>query len=136
MNNKTLLVVSGILIKNKKILFQKRPLNKSMPGLWELPGGKIEKNEKPEIALLRELYEELDIKIDIFSLLPFNFISYSYDDFNLLMPIFIIQKWKRKIKSKEGQEIKFFSHEDFKGLKLVDADKNIIPLLQKLLIKH
>jgi len=136
MNNKPLLVVvSGILIQNNRIFFQKRPLNKSMPGLWELPGGKIEKYESPENTLARELYEELDINIDIDSLLPFNFISYAYNNFNLLMAIFIVKKWKRQIISKENQEINFFSYEELKKLKMVDADKNIVSLIHQLLMK-
>jgi len=136
MNNKPLLVVvSGILIQNNRIFFQKRPLNKSMPGLWELPGGKIEKYESPENTLARELYEELDINIDIDSLLPFNFISYAYNNFNLLMTIFIVKKWKRQIISKENQEINFFSYEELKKLKMVDADKNIVSLIHQLLMK-
>ena len=136
MNNKPLLVVvSGILIQNNRIFFQKRPLNKSMPGLWELPGGKIEKYESPENTLARELYEELDINIDIDSLLPFNFISYAYNNFNLLMKIFIVKKWKRQIISKENQEINFFSYEELKKLKMVDADKNIVSLIHQLLMK-
>jgi 8-oxo-dGTP diphosphatase len=136
MNNKPLLVVvSGILIQNNRIFFQKRPLNKSMPGLWELPGGKIEKYESPENTLARELYEELDINIDIDSLLPFNFISYAYNNFNLLMAIFIVKKWKRQIISKENQEINFFSYEELKKLKMVDADKNIVSSIHQLLMK-
>lgn len=136
MNNKPLLVVvSGILIQNNRIFFQKRPLNKSMPGLWELPGGKIEKYESPENTLARELYEELDINIDVDSLLPFNFISYAYNNFNLLMTIFIVKKWKRQIISKENQEINFFSYEELKKLKMVDADKNIVSLIHQLLMK-
>jgi len=136
MNNKPLLVVvSGILIQNNRIFFQKRPLNKSMPGLWELPGGKIEKYESPENTLARELYEELDINIDVDSLLPFNFISYAYNNFNLLMAIFIVKKWKRQIISKENQEINFFSYEELKKLKMVDADKNIVSLIHQLLMK-
>jgi len=136
MNNKPLLVVvSGILIQNNRIFFQKRPLNKSMPGLWELPGGKIEKYESPENTLARELYEELDINIDIDSLLPFNFISYAYNNFNLLMAIFIVKKWKRQIVSKENQEINFFSYEELKKLKMVDADKNIVSSIHQLLMK-
>jgi 8-oxo-dGTP diphosphatase len=136
MNNKPLLVVvSGILIQNNRIFFQKRPLNKSMPGLWELPGGKIEKYESPENTLARELYEELDINIDVDSLLPFNFISYAYNNFNLLMTIFIVKKWKRQIISKENQEINFFSYEELKKLKMVDADKNIVSSIHQLLMK-
>ena len=136
MNNKPLLVVvSGILIQNNRIFFQKRPLNKSMPGLWELPGGKIEKYESPENTLARELYEELDINIDVDSLLPFNFISYAYNNFNLLMAIFIVKKWKRQIISKENQEINFFSYEELKKLKMVDADKNIVSSIHQLLMK-
>ena len=94
--NSLLLVVSAALIKDEKVLFQQRPADKSMPFLWELPGGKIKENESPEIALCRELHEELDVRID--KLLPLTFISHSYPSFHLLMPVYICRKWEGSIK--------------------------------------
>ena len=128
-----LLVVSAVLIKNNKIFFQKRPKDKIMPGLWELPGGKIENYETPENTIIRELFEEIGIKVNNKDLIPFNFISYSYSDFHLLMPIFILKNWSGKIFSKEKQEIKFFSYEELKTIDLVDADKEILVILQQLI---
>ena len=128
-----LLVVSAVLIKNNKIFFQKRPKNKSMPGLWELPGGKIENYETPENAIIRELFEEIGIKVNNKDLIPFNFISYSYSTFHLLMPIFLLKNWSGKIFSKEKQEIKFFSYEELKIIDLVNADKEILVILQQLI---
>ena len=128
-----LLVVSAVLIKNNKIFFQKRPKDKSMPELWELPGGKIENYETPENAIIRELFEEIGIKVNNKDLIPFNFISYSYSAFHLLMPIFLLKNWSGKIFSKEKQEIKFFSYEELKTIDLVEADKEILVILQQLI---
>jgi 8-oxo-dGTP diphosphatase len=127
------IVVSAVLIKNNKIFFQKRPKNKTMFDLWELPGGKIENYETPEKAIKRELCEEIGIKINIKDLIPFNFISYSYSDFHLLMPIFLLKIWSGKIFSKEKQETKFFSYEELNTIDLVDADKDILLALKQLI---
>ena len=102
--NTLLIVVAAALIKDKKILFQRRPANKSMPFLWELPGGKIKTNETPEKALCRELFEELGINIKINDLLPFTFVSYTYPSFNLLMLVYICKKWKRNFLLKFSDE--------------------------------
>ena len=128
-----LLVVSAVLIKNNKIFFQKRPKDKSMPGLWELPGGKMENYETPENAIIRELFEEIGIKVNNKDLIPFNFISYSYSVFHLLMPIFLLKNWSGKIFSKEKQEARFFSYEELKTIDLVDADKEILVILRQLI---
>ena len=128
-----LIVVSAVLIKDKRIFFQKRPKDKAMAGLWELPGGKIENCETPEKAIKRELFEEIGIKINIKDLIPFNFISYSYSDFHLLMPIFILKIWSGKIFSKEKQETNFFSYEKLNTIDLVDADKDILLALKQLI---
>ena len=130
-----LIVVSAVLIKNNKIFFQKRPKDKAMAGLWELPGGKIENCETPEKAIKRELFEEIGIKINIKDLIPFNFISYSYIDFHLLMPIFLLKIWSGKIFPKEKQETKYFSYEELNTIDLVDADKGILLALKQLIKK-
>ena len=131
--NSLLLVVSAALIKDEKVLFQQRTADKSMPFLWELPGGKIKANESPETALCRELYEELDVRID--KLLPLTFISHSYPSFHLLMPVYICRKWEGSIKSKENQKIRFFKKEELGNINMLKADKLLIKLLEKILVK-
>jgi len=132
-NNSLLLVVSAALIKDEKILFQQRTADKSMPFLWELPGGKIKENESPEIALCREVYEELDVIID--KLFPLTFVSYSYPSFHLLMPVYICRKWEGSIKSKENQIIQFFNKEELGNINMLKADKLLIQPLKKILTK-
>ena len=132
-NNSLLLVVSAALIKDEKVLFQQRPADKSMPFLWELPGGKIKANESPEIALCRELYEELDVRIG--KLLPLTFVSHSYPSFHLLMPVYVCRKWEGSIKSKENQKIQFFNKEELGNINMLKADKLLIQLLKKVLTR-
>ena len=97
--NKLIIVVAVALIKNKKVLFQERPSEKSMPFLWELPGGKIKIGETPEMALIREVNEELGISINSVDLRSLTFISHSYKDFNLLMPVYLCKKWIGNIRN-------------------------------------
>ena len=132
-NNSLLLVVTAALIKDEKVLFQQRPADKSMPFLWELPGGKIKTHESPETALCRELHEELDVRID--KLLPLTFVSYSYPSFHLLMPVYICRKWEGSIKSKENQKIQFFNKEELGNINMLKADKLLIQPLKKVLTK-
>ena len=126
-----ILVVSVVIInKNKQILMQERPKNKNFGGYWELPGGKIELYETPEIALLREIQEELNIKLDKNSLTNFSFITHEYEDFFILMPIYISRKWKGTIKANDEQTIMFCDEESLNNLKIIDAD---IPLIKPMI---
>ena len=131
--NTLLIVVAAALIKDKKILFQRRPANKSMPFLWELPGGKIKTNETPERALCRELFEELGINIKINDLLPFTFVSYTYPSFNLLMLVYICKKWKRNFLLKENQKINFYNKQELIEIDMLEADKSLIEPLREIL---
>lgn len=132
-SNKLLLVIAAALVKDKKILFQQRTADKSMPFLWELPGGKIKINESPETALSRELFEELGIHIRTRDLIPFTFVSYCYPDFHLLMPVYVCRKWEGNIFAKEKQLINFYSINELMNLKMLEADKVLIHPLKKLL---
>ena len=128
---KILLVSAVVLVdKDGKILITKRPRGKSMAGLWEFPGGKIEKNETPEKALIRELYEELDIEIENSCLAPITFASYSYPKFHLLMPLFVCRKWKGIVRSKEGQILKWTKSQDLQKFPMPPADKPLIPIIR------
>ena len=90
-----------------RILISKRPQNKHLGGLWEFPGGKLEKKEKIEEALIRELYEELNIQIWKSCLAPLTFSTHDYKDFSLLLLLFVCRKWDGIIVGREGQEIKW-----------------------------
>lgn len=123
----TILVVAAALIdKDGRVLLAQRPPNKSMVGLWEFPGGKVEDGENPEDALIRELNEELGIDTWGSCLAPLSFASHSYDDFHLLMPLFACRKWIGTPMAMEGQVLKWVSKNDLKNYAMPPAD---IPLI-------
>ena len=128
---KTVLVSAVALVdKDGRILIAKRPSGKSMAGLWEFPGGKVEFGETPEQALVRELREELDIKTWNSCLAPLTFASHSYEEFHLLMPLFICRKWEGTIKPKEKQELKWVYSKDLKNYPMPPADIPLIAILR------
>jgi len=123
----TILVVAVALIdKDGRVLLAQRPPNKSMAGLWEFPGGKVEDGENPEDALIRELNEELGIDTWGSCLAPLSFASHSYEEFHLLMPLFACRKWTGTPMAIEGQVLKWVSKNDLKNYAMPPAD---IPLI-------
>lgn len=123
----TILVVAAALIdKDGRVLLAQRPPNKSMAGLWEFPGGKVEDGENPEDALIRELNEELGIDTWGSCLAPLSFASHLYEDFHLLMPLFACRKWIGTPMAIEGQVLKWVSKNDLKNYAMPPAD---IPLI-------
>lgn len=99
-----LLVVAVALINEQdEILLAQRPEGKSMAGLWEFPGGKVESGETPEEALSREIMEELGVEISRKVLKPLNFASFDYQSFHLLMPLYTCTEWLGEIEAREGQ---------------------------------
>lgn len=127
---KTVLVSAVALIdKDGRILIAQRPEGKSMAGLWEFPGGKIEEGETPEAALIRELHEELGIETWSSCLAPITFASHSYDDFHLLMPVFACRKWDGIPQPKEGQTLKWVFARDLVKYPMPPAD---VPLIAHL----
>lgn len=123
----TILVVAAALIdKDGRVLLAQRPPNKSMAGLWEFPGGKVEDGENPEDSLIRELNEELGIDTWGSCLAPLSFASHSYEDFHLLMPLFACRKWIGTPMAMEGQVLKWVSKNDLKNYAMPSAD---IPLI-------
>ncbi len=105
---KVLWVVAGALITpDFKVLLSQRPAGKSLAGMWEYPGGKIEQGETPERALHRELNEELQLDIDVRTLEPLSFASYDYDGFHLAMPLFVCREWGGTPVGAEGQKLEF-----------------------------
>lgn len=116
-----------------RVLLAQRPPGKSMAGLWEFPGGKVEPGETPEFALVRELEEELGINTWSSCLSPLSFASHSYDDFHLLMPLFACRKWEGIPSPKEGQTLKWVHAKDMANYPMPPADIPLIPILRDLL---
>ena len=128
---KTVLVSAVALIdRDGRVLLAQRPEGKSMAGLWEFPGGKVEGGETPEVALVRELYEELGIETWNSCLAPLTFASHTYDDFHLLMPLFACRKWNGIVQPKEGQTLKWVYPKDFSNYPMPPADIPLIPILR------
>ena len=113
-----------------RVLLAQRPRGKSLEGLWEFPGGKVEPNETPESALVRELHEELGIETWDSCLAPLTFASHTYDDFHLLMPLFACRKWNGIVQGNEGQELAWVHAKDLKNYPMPPADIPLIPILR------
>ncbi|MBO9399334.1 8-oxo-dGTP diphosphatase MutT [Shimia sp. R9_3] len=128
---KTVLVAAVVLIDaDGRILLAQRPEGKSMAGLWEFPGGKVEPGETPEAALIRELQEELGIDTWASCLAPLTFASHSYDDFHLLMPLFACRKWEGIPQAKEGQTLKWVASKNLRDYEMPPADIPLIPMIR------
>jgi 8-oxo-dGTP diphosphatase len=128
---KTILVAAVALIDvDGRILLAQRPEGKSMVGMWEFPGGKIEEGETPEVALVRELKEELGIDTWESCLAPLTFASHSYQDFHLLMPLFACRKWNGIPTAQEGQTLAWVKAKDLRNYEMPPADIPLIPILR------
>jgi 8-oxo-dGTP diphosphatase len=130
-----IVLVSAVALidKDARVLLAKRPAGKAMAGLWEFPGGKVEPGEKPEIALIRELKEELGIDVTESCLAPLTFASHAYADFHLLMPLYVCRRWKGLVSPREGQELKWVMAQRLRDYPMPPADLPLIPHLQDLL---
>lgn len=131
---KVVTVVACALIDvDMRVLLCQRPEGKAMAGLWEFPGGKLEESETPEEALIRELREELAIETKTGCLAPLTFASHSYDDFHLLMPLFVCRRWWGLIQPQEGQNTRWVRPERLRDYEMPAADLPLIEPLTDLL---
>ena len=132
---KTLLVSAVALIDAEgRVLLAQRPEGKSLAGLWEFPGGKVELGETPELALIRELKEELGIDTWKSCLAPLTFASHGYETFHLLMPLYICRRWEGTVSSKEGQALAWVRANKLRDYPMPPADIPLIPPLIDLLM--
>ena len=126
-----LLVAACALVDiDGRVLVSKRPQGKTMAGLWEFPGGKVEPGETPEESLTRELGEELGIDVESACLAPLTFASHGYEEFHLLMPLYVCRKWDGIAQPMEGQELKWMRPRDLRSIDMPPAD---IPLVASLI---
>lgn len=126
----TLVVACALVDIDGRVLVSQRPAGKSMAGLWEFPGGKLEPGETPEAALIRELREELAIDVTASCLAPLTFASHAYDDFHLLMPLYVCRKWKGQIHPQEGQAVQWVRPREMFDLDMPPADTPLIAMLR------
>ncbi len=129
-----LLVAAAALIDpDCRVLIAQRPQGKTLAGLWEFPGGKVEVDERPEEALIRELHEELGISVEEACLAPLTFASFAYPDFHLLMPLYICRRWSGFVEAREHQALKWAAPKDLRAYPMPPADAPLIPALIDLL---
>jgi 8-oxo-dGTP diphosphatase len=131
---KLVLVVACALVDpDHRVLVTQRPEGKQLAGLWEFPGGKLDPGERPEAALIRELHEELGLVVKEPCLAPLTFASHPYEDFHLLMPLYICRRWEGTPMSREGQALKWVRPAKLRELAMPPADEPLIPPLIDLL---
>jgi len=128
-----LVAAVALIDADGRVLLAQRPPGKAMAGLWEFPGGKVQPSETPETALIRELKEELDIEVAEACLAPLTFASHRYEQFHLLMPLYVCRSWEGVVKPREGQALKWVRAHHLRDYPMPPADKPLIPLLQDLL---
>ena len=124
-----LVVACALVDPDHRVLIAQRPADKSMAGLWEFPGGKIEEGEMPEEALIRELREELAITVAKPCLAPLTFASHTYENFHLLMPLYICRKWQGSVQALEGQALKWVRPNQLRDYPMPPADVPLVPHL-------
>ena len=128
------LVAAAALVDfDGRVLVQQRPEGKNMAGLWEFPGGKVEPGEKLEQSLIRELKEEIDVDVTEACLAPFTFASHVYEDFYLLMPLFVCRVWQGTPRPVENQALKWIRPLDMADLPMPPADRPLAAMLRDLL---
>jgi 8-oxo-dGTP diphosphatase len=132
---KLVLVAACALVDaDGRVLLTERPVGKSMAGLWEFPGGKIEAGERPEETLIRELNEELGIVVREPCLAPLTFASHAYDDFHLLMPLYVCRRWEGIAAAQEGQRLAWVRPNRLRDYPMPPADEPLVAHLTTLLL--
>ena len=135
MSIKLVLVAACALVDaDGRVLLTERPAGKSMAGLWEFPGGKVEAGERPEETLIRELKEELGIVVREPCLAPLTFASHTYEDFHLLMPLYVCRRWEEIATAQEGQRLAWVRPNRLRDYKMPPEDEPLVAHLTTLLL--
>lgn len=129
----TLVVACALIDRDGRVLLARRPPGKSLAGLWEFPGGKVQSGESPEAALIRELREELAVDTKESCLAPFTFASHEYEAFHLLMPLYLCRVWQGEPQPREGQELAWVRPARLRDYEMPPADIPLIAMLRDLL---
>ncbi|WP_311031659.1 8-oxo-dGTP diphosphatase MutT [Mesorhizobium koreense] len=128
-----LVVACALVDTDRRVLLSQRPEGKTLAGLWEFPGGKVDPGETPEQALVRELEEELGIETKIACLAPLTFASHTYETFHLLMPLYVCRRFWGTPMPREGQKLKWVRPHDMRNYPMPPADEPLIAHLMDLL---
>lgn len=126
---KPLVLVAAVALVRSDgcLLLAQRPKGKAMAGLWEFPGGKVEAGESPQGALARELVEELGVRVAEADMTAFSFASHAYENFHLLMPVFLVRRWEGEVEAREGQQLAWVSAAEIRSYPAPEAD---LPLFE------
>ncbi|VAW15458.1 5-methyl-dCTP pyrophosphohydrolase [hydrothermal vent metagenome] len=125
-----LVVATALVDSDGRVLIARRPQGKAMAGLWEFPGGKMEPGERPEETAIRELQEELSIDVTEACLAPLTFASHAYEEFDLLMPLFVCRRWSGLVSPAEGQEIAWVRPVRLGDYQMPAADRPLVAVLR------
>ena len=128
-----LVAACALIDPDGRVLIAQRRPGKTMAGLWEFPGGKVESGERPEETVIRELREELGITIKEPCLAPFTFASHAYPDFQLLMPLYVCRRWEGTVTAREHAALKWAKPRELGQYPMPPADLPLIPMLRDLL---
>ena len=126
-------IACALVDDDGRVLIARRPPGAAMAGMWEFPGGKLEKGETPEQCIIRELEEELGIKVKAPCLAPLTFASHEYDDFHLLMPLYGARRWQGVPRAREGQKLAWAKLADLRNYEMPPADQPLVAMLFDLL---
>jgi 8-oxo-dGTP diphosphatase len=134
MTKRIVLVAAAALVDvDGRVLICQRPEGKQLAGLWEFPGGKVEPGETPEACLIRELEEELGIRVSHACLAPFVFASHEYESFHLLMPLYLVRRWEGQVANLEHKAMAWVSPNDMDSYPMPPADGPLVAWLRDLI---